>query len=100
MTVVDVVGDFEGVGVKCLPGFLFEANRRRYFHYLLKAALNRAVALVQVNDVAVFVAEYLYLDVFGSFDKFFEKDAVVGKVVGAQALDAIEGGDQLCFTVA
>ena len=40
-----------------------ELGRGRDFNQLLVAALDRAVALEQVDDVAVLVAQHLHLDV-------------------------------------
>ncbi len=49
------------------------------FDDLLIAALNRAVALEQMHQIAVAVAENLNLDVTGSLDEFFEIDLVLAE---------------------
>jgi len=41
------------------------------------AALDGAVALVEMDDVAVLVAEHLHLDVLGARDVFLEEDAAL-----------------------
>jgi hypothetical protein len=47
--------------------------------YLLMAPLNGAIALVQVYDVAVAVAEDLNFDVARSFDKLLEEQCAVAE---------------------
>ena len=56
-----------------------EIGRRRALHDLLVAALHRAVALEQMDDVAVLVAEQLHLDVAGPLDQLFEIDLVLAE---------------------
>ena len=58
---------------------LVEQRRRRLLDHLLVAALDRAFALAEIDDVAVFVAEHLDLDVAGIDDEFFDEDAVVAE---------------------
>ena len=50
------------------------------------AALNAALALAQVHDVAVLVAEHLEFDMAGMLDEFFEID--VGHAKGLLRLVA------------
>jgi hypothetical protein len=47
--------------------------------HLLMTTLHGAVTLIKVHDVAVFVAEDLDLDVFGSPDVAFEEDGIVAE---------------------
>ena len=56
-----------------------EVDGRRDLDDLLVAALHRAIALVQVEDVAVLVAEDLHLDVLGLADKALEEYRVVAE---------------------
>ena len=60
-----------------LPGV--ELRRRGAFDHLLIAALHRTVALEQVDQVAVRVAEQLDLDMAGAFNQLFEIDLVVAE---------------------
>ena len=60
-------------------GFGVEKRARRLLDDLLVAALDRAFALAEIDDVAVGVAEHLDLDMPRLFDVFLDKDAVVGK---------------------
>ena len=48
-----------------------------YFDHLLKAALYRAVALEEVHQLTVAVAQELHLDVAGVLDEFFQEDRAV-----------------------
>ena len=77
--VVRGVGDRDGVAAELLPLRVVEVGRRRALDHLLVAALHRAVALEQVDDVAVAVAEDLHLDVAGALDQLFEIDLVVAE---------------------
>src|SRR5262245_21320247 len=47
--------------------------------HLLIAALDRAFALAEVDDISMFVAEHLDFDVTRVGDKFFDKDALVAE---------------------
>ena len=60
---------------------LADERRRRFFNDFLVPALNRALALVQVNHVAVAVAHELNFDVARFLDKLFNKHPVVAKAV-------------------
>jgi hypothetical protein len=61
--VVDGSGELLGIGQDLLSDLFVEVRRRRLFDDLLVAALNGAVSLEQVNDVASAVSEQLDLDV-------------------------------------
>ena len=54
-------------------------RRRRFFQYLLMPPLHRAVALEQVDAVAVGVGEHLNLDVARAGEIFFDQHRVVTK---------------------
>jgi hypothetical protein len=64
--------------------------RGRFLDHLLVAALERAVALEQVHDVAVAVAEHLHLDVARREDVFLNQHAVVAKRARRLSLCALE----------
>ena len=73
-------GQFECIGKKFIAGAFFaNAHPRCNFNYFLKTALDRTIALEQVDDVAVAVAEDLDFDVFGAFDEFFQKQGSIAK---------------------
>ena len=56
-----------------------DRDRRRLLDDLLVAALQRALALAEVDEVAVAVAEDLHLDVARPLDELLDVDAVVGE---------------------
>ena len=64
-----------------LAGGVADEGRRRLFDHLLVPALDGALALVQVDDVAVAVSEHLDLDVARLLDELLDEDAVVAKAV-------------------
>ena len=65
-------------------------RRRRLLDHLLVAALDRAVALAEVDDVAVRVAEHLDLDVARPLDRLLEVDGAVAERGGRLAARAVE----------
>ena len=60
-------------------GRRIEQRRGRLFHDLLIAALDRAFALAEMNDIAVLVAQYLDFDVPRVLDEFLDEYAVVAE---------------------
>ncbi len=62
-----------------------QPGRRAFLDQLLEAALDRAFALAQVDDVPVAVAEHLHFDVARPFDETFGKQAAVAEVALALA---------------
>jgi hypothetical protein len=90
VVVADLLGHARG-GLAKLRTILFgAAEARRDLDDLLVAALHRAVALVQVDDVAVLVAEDLHLDVFGAGDVFLEEDGRIAEGAAGLALRLVE----------
>ena len=67
--VVDGLGRLHGDPAHGLARLRVERGRGRLLDHLLVAALDRALALVDVNDVAVLVAEHLHLDVARRVDE-------------------------------
>src|SRR6185369_3129308 len=47
-------------------------RRRTLFDHFLMATLNRTLALAEMDHVAIFVAEYLYLNMPRALDCFFQ----------------------------
>src|SRR5258706_13832685 len=56
-----------------------DAGRRRFLNDLLVAALYRAVALAEVDDVALGVAENLHFNVADVFEGALEDHAIEGE---------------------
>ena len=67
-----------------------DRRRRRLLDELLVAALDRAVALAEVDDVAVRVGEHLHLDVARVDDQLLDVDARVREVRLPLALRRLE----------
>ncbi len=74
--------------------FGVHAGGGRLFHQLLAAALERAVAFEQVDDIAVRVAEHLDLEMARTRDQFLEQDAVVAKGGRGLAPGGLDGVGQ------
>ena len=63
-----------------------EIGRRRDLDHLLMPPLHRAIALEQVHQVAVLVAQQLHFDVPGALDELFDEDVAAAE--GGQATRA------------
>ncbi|MCY1220949.1 hypothetical protein D9M72_329860 [compost metagenome] len=72
-------GDHQRIVGKLLALRIREVGRRRALDDLLVAALDRAVALEEMHDIAVGIAEDLAFDVAGAFDELFEIDLVLAE---------------------
>ena len=59
--------------------FSSSKRRRRLLDDLLVAALDRAFALAQIDDVAMLVAQHLDFDVARIDDEFLDEDAVIAE---------------------
>src|SRR5205085_7612951 len=74
-----------------------DRRARRLFDHLLVTALDRAVALAEMDEVAVAVAEHLDLDVARPDDRLLEIDGVVAEPAERLALRAFERARKLGF---
>jgi len=93
--VVDGLGRVGGHLADVLAQLGVDGGRRRLLDELLVAALDGAVALAEVDDVAVRVGEHLDLDVARVGEVALEVDGRVGEELLALARGALEGGLQL-----
>ena len=84
--VVRRLHQLDGIGENPLPKRVVEAGRRRRLDDFLIAQLNRAVALVQVQDVALAVGQDLHLDVAWTLDQFLYEQGTIAE--GARGLTA------------
>src|SRR5439155_18307250 len=83
-----------GLG-QCRADFGIEREGRRHLDHFLVAALNGAIALVEMEDGAVAVAQYLDLDVAGAGDVALEKNGVVAECSGGFAAGFIEAAGEI-----
>jgi len=97
--VLNSAGDFKGVLMKVGSEFGGDAEGRGEFDDFLVAALDGAVSFVEVNDVAVVVAEDLDFDVFGAFEVFFDEDVVDAEGFLGFAFGVLEFQFEVCFPV-
>jgi len=77
--IVRRLGDLQRIVRKFLALGVAEIGRRGPLDDLLVAALDRAVALEQVHDIAVRVAEDLAFHVAGALDQLFQIDLVLAE---------------------
>ncbi len=81
VVVADAVGQFHRGVAKLFPHDRIEVHGGRDFDDFLVAALDGAIALVEVDDVAVLVAEDLHLDVLGALDVALQENGWVAEGV-------------------
>ena len=79
--VVHGLGERDRLLAHGLAGGVADEGRRRFLDHFLVAALDRALALPQVDAVAVRVAQHLDLDVARLLDELLDEDAVVAEAV-------------------
>ncbi len=77
--VADGLGQRDRLLAHLLARRLVEQRRRRLLDHFLVAALDRAFALAEIDDVAVLVAQHLDLDVARIGDEFLDEHAVVAE---------------------
>ena len=95
VVVADALGERHGRVAEFLADLRIEMHRGRDLDDFLMAALHRAIALVQMDDVAVLVAEDLHLDVFGAGDVAFEEHRRVAEGVERLVLRLVEQPGEL-----
>src|SRR4051812_23745504 len=79
--------------------FCRHARRGRLLNHLLMAALQRTIALIQMDDVAMAIGEYLHLDVARRGDEFLDQHARVAECGLSFAHRAFERGFELGMLV-
>ena len=72
-------------------------HRGRFFHQLLMAALDAALALAQAHHVAVLVGQYLELDVARALDELLHVEIAVAKGRRCLRLRGVKEVRQLFF---
>ena len=83
--------ELERIGEDALAQRLPEARRGRDLDHLLVAQLHRAVALVEVDDVAVRVAQDLHFDVARAQERLLDEERAVAERRLGLAPAALEG---------
>ena len=76
-------------------GGFADERRGRLFNDFLVAALDGALALVEVNHVAKRIAQHLNFDVARLLDKFFDEHAIVAKAVARLVAARLEAFGRL-----
>ena len=84
-----------GGGADALPERQRQIDARRNLHHLLVAPLHGAIALPQVHELAVLVAEDLHFDVLGAPDVAFDEHVGAAEGGAGLALRFLEFSRQL-----
>ena len=94
VVVADALGKFYCGIAEFLADLRIEVHCGCDLHDFLVAALDRAIALVEVDDISVLVAEDLYLDVFRALDIALEENGGVAEgVLGFRACLGEKAGE-------
>ncbi len=91
VTVADRFHQRFGGGLQFAANGIGQVGRGSFFQHFLVASLGGAVALAEGDRMALAVTENLHLDMASTGDIFFDKNAIVGKVIGAQATYRVPG---------
>ena len=98
--VAHVLGDLHRVAAESFHRLVGHRPCRGELHHLLIPALERAVALAQMVDVAVFVRQNLHLNVLGLHEEFFHEDVAAAEGFLRLAVHQLVGGLDLLRAVA
>src|SRR5690606_28468013 len=82
----------DGLLAHGLAGLLVEQRRWRLLDDFLVAALDRAFALAEMNDIAVLVPQHLNFDVPGIDDELLDENPVVAEArlrLGARRVELL-----------
>src|SRR5262249_51801584 len=83
--------DLESGVPHALANAIVQIRRRRELDDLLMASLQRAVALEEMDEIAVPIAEQLHFDMASPGDEFFEKDIAQAERGSGFALGLFNG---------
>src|SRR5690606_36423295 len=97
--VSDRLGKRDALLAHRLAHLFGDEGRRRFLDDLLVAALDAALTLVEVERVAVLIAEDLDFDVARVEDELLDEDAVVAEAVQPLTLDALEALADVLFVI-
>ena len=95
VVVADLAGDADGGLAELAHDRFRHAIARGDLDHLLMAALHRAIALVQVEHVAVLVAEDLHFDVLGARDVFLQEHRRVAERPAGLGLRLVQQARQV-----
>ena len=75
----DMPGESQGGFMQATTSVVRQVRRGSLFEQFLVAALRRAVACAEVDDIAVLVADHLHLDMAGTLDVALDDDPIVAE---------------------
>ena len=93
--ITDLAAQLDGSFTELTHDLWIEIDGRGDFDDFLVSSLNGAISLMEVHNIAVFVAEDLHFDVFGASDKAFEENGGVAKSDAGFVLGFLQEWEQL-----
>ena len=97
--VINVFHQLNGCVADCLAQFGFKRKGRGNFHQFLVAALYGAVALEQMHNVALRIAQNLNFDMFRAFKVFFKVNFIAAESLHSFGFSHIVYGFQIFVAV-
>ena len=89
--VANLLGKLYRLVAQLLQGRLRHGEGGGEFHHLLVAALEGAVTLIEMDDVAVAVCQNLHLDVLGLHQEFLHEDGRIAEGLAGLLGNQLEG---------
>src|SRR5690349_20598527 len=77
--VADCLGERHGLSTHRLSRLCVDERARRLLYDLLVAPLDRALALAEMDDVTMLIAEHLDLDMARLLDIFLDEHAIIAE---------------------
>ena len=74
-------------------------RRWRFFNHFLITPLTGTVPIAQCQNMSLTIADNLHFDMSRLGDKFFDKHAIIGKIISAESFNRIKGVFQLSFVI-
>ncbi len=94
VAIADFTREAHGRCAEFVTQIRIEVWRRRQLEHLLVSTLNRAVSLIEMNDMPMLVGEDLDFDMLRSIDEFFDEDLVISKRAARFSARRLEGLDE------
>ena len=97
--IADRTGECDALLTHSLAHLGGDEGRRRFFHDLLVAALDRAFALIQIENVAMLISEDLDFDMARVEDELLDEHTVIAKAVKAFTLGRFKAFAHVLFGI-
>ena len=70
---------FHSIGKNMLTHFIAQGKGRRIFYHFLVTPLHRAITVIQMHNIAIFIPDDLHFHMLWIFEVLFDKNLVIAK---------------------